>query len=52
MRVFRQFHGEVRRMILRRTRVHTAPRGPVRDPFLSAASRAALGLLRCSRGNN
>jgi hypothetical protein len=44
--------NELPRIPLPRTRVHTAPSGPVCDPFLSAAQDAALGLLRCSRGNN
>jgi hypothetical protein len=33
---------ELLRILLPRTRVHTAPSGPVCDPFLSAAQDAAL----------
>src|SRR5215218_21202 len=36
--------GEVRRIHLPRTPVHTAPSGPVCEPFPSAASCAALGV--------
>jgi hypothetical protein len=43
---------ELLRIPLPRTPVHTAPSRPVCDPFLSAAQDAALGLLRCSRGDN